>query len=63
MYSDKKIYRFSPPNINKYLISDKNKGSDKISGENIKIEKLFEEYENKLEINDFTKNIDSLKIY
>ena len=59
MYSDKKIYHFSPPNINKYLISDKNKESDKISVENIKIEKLFEEYENKLEFNDFTKSIDS----
>ena len=59
MYSDKKIYHFSPPNINQYLISDKNKESDIISEENIKIEKLFEEYENKLEFNDFTKSIDS----
>ena len=57
IYSDKKIHHFSPPNINKYLILDKNKEYEKLLEEDAKIEKLYEEYENKLKIDDFIRSI------
>ena len=57
IYSDKKIYHFSPPNINKYLILDKNTEFDKFSEEDVKIGILYEEYENNLKPNDFIPSI------
>ena len=57
MYSEKKISHFSPPNLNKYLILDKNEKSEKFSMENSKLDMLYEEYVNKCQINDCIKSI------